>query len=203
MRQANGIGATPWDELELNDPVQLGHGLVLLFPVAVQAHALVVEFVDHQDVRSHLALAVLVVFEFQVDVDVVDLAHAVVVVFPLLALDLVVGLLWFGGINFHGRLDQVDVLVHAVSDAALELPVGDLVHFGCALGGVEVAGSERQDHTVNWQELHAWAFLLLIKPQLEILRAAQWQLGQQLFLFVAELFDLLGDLPVQVVTLAL
>ena len=93
MWQANSVCAAPWDEFELHDPVQLGHRLVGLFPVAVQAHHLVVELVDHQDVWGHLALAVLVVFQLQVGVDVVDLAQAVFIVFVLLAFNLVVGLL--------------------------------------------------------------------------------------------------------------
>ena len=41
--------------------------------------------------------------------------------------------------------------------------------FSCALSGVEVTGREGQNHAVDRQELNAWAFLLFVKPQLEVL----------------------------------
>ena len=169
MRQANGIGTAPWDELELNNPVQLGHRLVGLFPVAVQAHHLVVELVDHQDVRCHLALAVLVVFQLKVGVDVVDLTQTVFVVFVLLTFDLVVGLLDLALLNRTRGLHHVDVAVHTAGNTSIELPMSDLVYLSRTLGGVEVCCRERQDHSVDWQELNAWALLLLVEPQLEIL----------------------------------
>ena len=96
MRQSNRISTSPWDELELYDPVQLGHGLVCLFPVAVQANDFIVELVHHEDVWGHLAFAVLVLFQLKVGVDVIDLAQSIFVVFPLTAFNLVVGLFRLG-----------------------------------------------------------------------------------------------------------
>ena len=136
-------------------------------------------------------------------VDVEHLAQAVLVVLPLTALDLVVGLLGTGLIGFNGRGERPTVLVHAVGDAPVVLPLGDLVNLRHALGGVKVGRRERQDHTVDGQELDDRPLLLLVVPQLQVLRAAKRQLGQHLLLLVAELFDLLGDLPVQKVPLAL
>ena len=173
MRKTNRICSPPWNKFELNDPVQLGHGLVLLFPVAVQAHDLLADLVDHQDVGRHIAFGVAVVVQFQVGVDVVHLAQAVFVLFKLAAFNLVVGLLGFGLLDFHRGARQVHVDVHARGDAAIKLPVGDLVDFGCTFGGVEVGGRKGQDHPVDWQELHAWALLLLVVPELEVLGAAQ------------------------------
>ena len=169
MGQANCISTTPWDELELHDPVQLGHSLVLLLPIAIQANYLKVDLVNHQDVGGCFSLGLLVVFQLQVAVDVIDLAKTVLVVFKLLTLNLVVGLLNFVLLKGLAGFDVADIAVHPSSDAALKLIGGDLVNFSRTLGGVEVGGRKGQDHPVDWQELHAWTLLLLIKPQLEIL----------------------------------
>ena len=74
---------------------------------------------------------------------------------------------------------------------------------GSALRRVEVGRRERQDDPVDRQELDHRALLLLVVPDLDVLRAAQRELGEHLLLLVPELLDLLGDLPVQEVTLAL
>ena len=58
MRKTNRIGTSPWDEFELDNPVELGHLLVALFPIPVQTHDLVVEFVDHQNVGGQLAFRI-------------------------------------------------------------------------------------------------------------------------------------------------
>ena len=75
--------------------------------------------------------------------------------------------------------------------------------FSRPLSGVEVSRRKGQDHPINWQELHTRTLALVVKPQLKILRATQRQLSQQLLLLVAELLDLLSNLPVQEVLLAL
>ena len=169
VRQADSVSATPRDELELHDPVQLGHGLVAVFPVAVQAHNLVLQLVDHHDVRGHLALGLVVVLQLQVAVDVIDSALTVLVVLILAAFDLVVGLLGCGLVRLHGCPDDLDVTVQARADAALELPLGDDVDLSRTLGGVEVGGRERDDDPVNRQELSAGALLLLVVPELHVL----------------------------------
>ena len=80
MGQTNGIGTAPRDELELNNPVELGHELVAVFPVAIQPHDLGGQIINHQDVGRTLALALLVVLKLHPSVDVKHSAHAVNVV---------------------------------------------------------------------------------------------------------------------------
>ena len=201
--QADSVGTAPWDELELDHPVHFGHGVVAFFPVTVQAHHFGRQVVDHHDVRGRLALGDGVVFQLQPCVDVVQAAQAVLVVILGLALDLVGGLLGRRHVGVHSRTGQDGVAVQARGHAALVIPVGDVIHLGEALGGVEVACGVGQQDVVDWQELGAGALLLLVVPELEVLRAAQWELGQHLLLLVAELFDLLGELPVHEVALAL
>ena len=149
MRQPDGIRAAPRDEFELHDPVQLGAAFVLGVPISVQTQHLAVQLVDHQDVRGHFALAFLVVFKFQVGVDVVDPAQAVFVVVVLATFNLVVGLLRLGRLRLHRRPHHFDITVHAHADAPIEFPLRDLVHLGSTLCGVEIAGRERQNHPVN------------------------------------------------------
>ena len=172
--QANGVSTAPWDELELDDPIQLGHRVVALFPVTVQADDLGALLVHHHDVRSHLTLGKFVVVKFQKCVDMVDLAQAVVVVLELLALDLVVGLLRAAllGLLAAGQVGAADV--HAAGHAPVVFPLGDLVDLSRTLGGVEVGGRKGQDHPVDGQELHHGALLLLVVPELQKLRSAQW-----------------------------
>ena len=174
VRQADGVSAAPWDELELDNPIELGHRVVALFPVTVQADDLGALLVHHHDVRSHLALGLLVVVKLQERVYVVDLAQAVVIVLELLALDLVVGLLRAAllGLLAAGQVEAADV--HAAGHAPVVFPLGNLVDLGRALGGVEVGGRKGQDHAVDWQELHHGALLLLVVPDLQELRSAQW-----------------------------
>ena len=203
MRQANGVGATPWDELELDDPVQFGQGFVTLFPVAVQADDLVVEVVDHHDVRGALALAVRVLFKRQPCVDVVHAAQAVLAVLVLTALDLVVGLLGGCLLRLHGRTHRVDVAIQATGHALIELPLGDVLHLSGALRGVEVGRCERQQDVVDGDELGAGAALGVVVPEFQELRTTHGQLREHLLHLVAELLDLLGQLPVHVVALAL
>ena len=104
----------------------------------------------------------------------IDLAQAVIVVLELLALDLVIGLLRAAllGLLAAGQVGATDV--HAAGHAPVVLPLGDLVDLGCALGGVEVGGRKGQDHAVDGQELHHGALLLLVVPELQELRSAQW-----------------------------
>ena len=166
VRQADGKHAAPWDELELDDPIQLGHRVVALLPVAVEPDYLVGLLVHHHDVRGHLPLGMLVVFQLQPRVDVEDLAQPVLVVLELAPLDLVVGLLRVRLLGLLAGGDVRPVLVHPAGDAPVVLPLGDLVDLGGTLGGVEVAGRKRQDHPVDGQELQARAFLLLVVPQL-------------------------------------
>ena len=130
---------------------------------------MVIEFIDHQDVGRVLTLGLLVVFQLQVAVNVIDLAQAILVVLKLLAFNLVVGLLNFVLIQSTRGFDVVHVTVHASANASLKLVLRDLVNFSGALGRVEVGGRKRQDHTVDWQELNAWALLLLVEPQFEVL----------------------------------
>ena len=161
------------------------------------------ERVDHHDVRGHLAVGALVVVQFQPSVDVVDLAQAVLVVLPLFAFNALVGLLGLAHLWLGGGADQFDVAVQAASDALLVLELGDVLNLGHALGGVEVHGRVRQEDVVNGDELSAGALFLFVVPHLHELRATHRQLREHLLLLVAELFNLLGQLPVGVVALAL
>ena len=201
--QADSVGAAPGDELELDHPVEFGHRLVAILPVTVQTHDLVFEFVDHQDVGSHRALGAAVALQFEPCVDVIDVPQTVFVLIPLAAFNLVVGLLSLGLLRLHRGANQGDVLVHPRTNPALELPLGDLVDLGSPLSGVEVSGRKRHDHPVDRDKLSAGALLVVVVPEFEVLRTAQRQLGQELLLLVAELFDLLRQLPVHVVALAL
>ena len=133
----------------------------------------------------------------------IDLPQAVLVVLVLLALNLVVCLLNLVLLEAHRGSDKTDVAVHATANPALELIRRNLVHLGSTLRRVKIRRGKRQDHSVDWQEFHYRALLLFVKPQLEVLRPTQRQLGQHLLLLVAEFLDLLSNLPVQEVTLAL
>ena len=130
-------------------------------------------------------------------------AHGVLVVVLGLALHLVGGLLRPGHLRVHGGPGHCGLAVQAGVDAALVVPVGDVVHLREALGRVEVASGVGQEHVVNGQELGAGAALLLVVPEFEVLGAAKRELSQHLLLLVAELLDLLSELPVHEVALAL
>ena len=202
MRQADGVSTAPRNELKLDQPIQLGHRFVAFLPIAVQTQHLGVQVVDHQDVWSQLAFAVTVVFERQVRVDVVHSAHAVFVVLPLLAFDLVVGLFRSGHRWLLRGLRDHYVFVQTTTDPVVELFLRDVLNFRHALRGVEVCSREWQHDVVDRHELSAWATLLLVVPELHELRPTQRQLSEHLLLLVAELLDLLGELPVHVITLA-
>ena len=201
--QADTVPATPRDELEFYNPVQLCLSLVAVFPVAVQANDFPVQLVDHQDVRRRLALGQLVIIQLEPSVDGEHPAGVVFVVLILLAFDLLVGLLRASRLRFQRGAVQADVAVQAAVYPALELPLGDVFHLGDALGGVEVDGRERHQDVVNRDELAARALELVVPVHLDELRAAHRELGQHLLLLVPELLDLVGQLPVHVVALAL
>ena len=203
MRQANRIRATPRDELKLDDPVQLGHRVVALFPVPVQANDLRVQLVDHQDVRSRLALRPRVVFQLKVRIAVVNATQAIDILATLTAFDLVVRLLRACRLRIHAGTDQVHILVQPAINTRTELVLGNVLHLSRTLRRVEVRSSKRQQNVVNRHELRARTLLLLVVPHLHVLRATHRELGKHLLLLIPILFDLLSQLPVHVVALAL
>ena len=85
----------------------------------------------------------------------------------------------------------------------MHLPTCDVLLFCHALGGVEVYSGKWQKNVINWHKLSAGATFLVVVPNLHKLRATKGQLREQLLLLVAELDDLLSQLPIEVVALTL
>ena len=165
--QANSVCAAPGDELELDQPVELGHRLIALFPIAIHAQHLVFKVVDHQDVRGHLALGAGVALKLQPCVDVIDRAASVDVLGVILAaFNSVVGLFGLRLFRLHRRPHIAVVNVQPTPDAAVKLPLRDVLALGHALRGVEVRSREWQDDVVNGDELRARALLVLVVPHL-------------------------------------
>ena len=143
VRETDRVGTAPRDELELNQPVELLHALVALFPVPVQAHDFGGKVVDHQDVGREFAFRFFVVLQLQHRVDVVYLAYPVVVLLELPTLDLVVRLLGFGYLGLQRRLDDIDVPVQPAGYPVLERLLRYVLHLSYPLRGVEVNRRER------------------------------------------------------------
>ena len=196
VREADRVGAAPGHERELDNPVQLLAAIVLGLPVAVQAQGLARGLVNADDVRLHA------VTEVQVGVDLEDRPQAVLVVAGVLAaFDLVVGDGGLAELDLIGRA-QVHLGVHASLDAAVELGLGDVLNVRLALGAVKVGGCKRQVNVIDGDELGRRALPLRRPHELEVLAAAQGQLRGQLLELAAQLWHLLGGLPVHEVGLA-
>ena len=184
--------------------IQLGKSFISVLPVAVKSHHLTLVFVNHQDVWCSFSFSDLVAFELHEGLDVVNSTDAVdVVAFRVTTFDLVVCLFGFCFLGHLGRDVCVDVFVQPRLNSDFELFLRDVLELRDTLCGVEVASCERQVDVVDRHKLSAWALLSFVPPHLHVLRTAQWELGQHLLLLVSVFLDLLGQLPVHVVTLAL
>ena len=169
MWQANCVRATPWNELELNEPVQFGHGFVAHFPISVQAKHFVLGLVDHQDVGSHLALRKAVILKLKPRINVENAAQTILVLVAFTSLNLVCGFLRATLLRFRAGADVADVAVQASFDAVVEFPLGDVLNLRNTLCGIEVCGGKGQQDVVNGNKFGAGAAKLFIKPQLEVL----------------------------------
>ena len=133
----------------------------------------------------------------------VHATHAVLVVRVRQALDLFVRLFRGGWCGLARRPDDVHVPVQTRRDPILELLLRDVVHLGRPLRRVKASRRERDQHVVDRHELRAGSTQPLVVPELEILRATQRELRQQLLLLIPEFDDLLGQLPIHEVAFAL
>ena len=200
VRQADGVGAAPRHERELDEPLQLLLRLVQLVPVAVDAEHLAGELVDREDVGGGLDVHVVVgVLPLKAGdgVDLVDGAQAVLVVARLAAaLDLVIGLGGLGEVRVGAGRHHVHVAVHAAAHALLVVELRQVLHMRAALGAVEVRSRKGQVHVVNGREQEAGTVAVLVPAHLQVLGPAQWHLRQELLDLGAELGRLHRELPV-------
>ena len=200
LRQADWVRAAPWDERELDDPRHLFAGVVLFVPVAVDAEDLARGLVDRDDVRR----GVLALFDLRDRVHLVDGAQTVLVVARVgAAFDLVVGLLGQRRLGLEAGRRQVDVAVHARFYTLLVIKRRDVLDVRLALRAVEVGRCVRQQHVVDHDGEEVRPVATVVPAQLEVLRAAERQLGQHLLQFGAGLLCLHGHLPVHEGGLAL
>ena len=167
LRQTDRISTAPGDKFELDEPVELLHLLVALFPVAVKADHLPGLLVDHQDVRSKVAIRLFVIIDREVDVGMEDAPLTVdVLAGRLLALDFLVSLLRGRWLGLHTGAGIGNVQVKVCSNPAVELLLGYVLHFGTTLGGVKAWRGEGQQDLVDGHKLGAGALLLLVIPKL-------------------------------------
>ena len=199
MRQANRVGTAPRDERELDEPVQWLLALVFQVPVAVDRQHLAARLVDGDDVRR-----VAVALDVGGDVALEHGAETVLVVAGVAAaFDLVVGDVGSRAFRLKSGRRQIDLAVHPRLDALLIVKLRQVLDVRLALRRVEVGRGERQVHIVDHDREEAGAVARLVPRQLEILRAAERHLRQQLLHLAAELLALDGQLPVHHGRLAL
>ena len=85
----------------------------------------------------------------------------------------------------------------------VKFELSDVVNLSSTLCSVKIGGCKWDQYLVNGQKLSHWTQFFVIPVQFQVLRAAKWQLREQLLLLIAEFFDLLGQLPVHPVAFAL
>ena len=199
VRQADRVCAAPRDERELDEPRQCLAALVLFVPVAVDRQHLAAGLVDGEDVRR-----IAVALDVGHGVYLEHGAQAVLVVRRVAAaLDLVVGHVGTRTLRLHARRRQLDVAVHARLYTFLVVELRQILHVCLALRAVEVGRGERQVHVVDRDEQEVRPVARLVPRQLEVLRAAEWHLRQQLLQLAAERLALHRELPVHHARLAL
>ena len=199
VRQADAVGAAPRDERELDEVLKLLLRRVVLHPVAVDGQDARRGEVDRHDVGRRAVLGL----DVRDREDLVDGPQAILVVAGVVApLDLVVGLGCRRHVGLHAGTADVEVAVHAVGDAAVELDLGQVLDVRAALGRVEVGGREGQVHFVDADEQELGPVASLVPRDLEVLVAAQRHLRHKLLKLGAELLALLGELPVHQLDLA-
>ena len=142
MWQANGVGTTPRDELELHDPIEFGHGFVALFPISVETDHFVLQLINHQDVRGDLTLGILVFLNLKEGIDVINAANPVFVLIRSLTFDLVIGLFRGGFLRIGSRTDHTDVPIETGSNTALKFVGGNVLNLSHPLSGVEISRGE-------------------------------------------------------------
>ena len=110
MCQANGVSTAPRHEWEFDHPLHFLLGLVVFFPVAIDAEDRLRCLIQADDVRSQAVL----IAKVMDDVALEDGAQTIDVVAVLLtAFDLVVGCLGLGLIGRQRTGHEVHVQVHA------------------------------------------------------------------------------------------
>ena len=204
--QPDRVRAAPGDKLVLDQPVELGELFVAALPVTVQRQNLARGVVDREDVRRAATLCHPIVVQPQEARDLVNTTNAVdVFLRGGLALDLVVGLLRRGqvvGLDVAGGKDTVNVAVYSLLHTLTEHVFRDVLDLGYARRAVEVGRRVRQQDVIDRHPLAARATLLRVPAPLEVLRAAKRDLREELLHLVAVLFNLLRELPVQELRLA-
>ena len=123
MRKADSVSATPRYKLKFRNPVELGHCFIAFLPVAIQPDHLSVLVVNHQDVRGHLPLGVLVVVKLQVRINVINPANPILVVASFLALNLVGGFLRPRLLRLNAGFDKIYVPIQPRTHAIAEFMV--------------------------------------------------------------------------------